>query len=220
MPKIKILYLCAIICSAAAARASVTVTANGVANLVLSSSGTVLTAGDLIRIGYFSSTANLGTSNSFSSLNSIFTPIGEGSADGDTLTETGVSGDTLEINNITGPGTGTFAGSFNTVSSSYLPTGTQLYMWVFNATSTASSTQWGIFDAPSWTFPPDPSFTTVTLSAPSVSVLRGSTVVMNGTTDYELANIPASVPEPSNLAAFGALAVFGSAFLLRRRSRT
>lgn len=213
----KIAILCGSFSVIAAAHASVTVGAAGVTNLALSSSGTALTAGDLIRIGYFSSTSLLGTDNKFSDLNSIFTPIGEGSSDGDSLTESGVSGDTMEINNF--GTTGGFFGQFNNVNSAYLPTGSQLYLWIFNATSTGAATQWGIFDAPSWTFPADPGTVTLNLGSASVSALRGSTVVMNGTTDYELANIPASVPEPSNLAAFGALAVFGSAFLLRRRTR-
>lgn len=210
----RIFIICASASFTVAAQAAVTINANSVANLALSSSGTALTAGDLIRIGFFSTTSNLGTSNSFSTLNSAFTPIGEGSADGDTLTETGNSGDTIDINNISGAGT--FAASFGNVNATYLPTGDQLYMWIFNSTSTSSATQWAIFDAPSWTFPASGGATTLSLSSPSISVLRGSTVVMNGTTDYELAN---TVPEPTNLAAFGALAVFGCAFLLRRRTR-
>src|ERR1700679_630261 len=125
----RILTLGACLCFAAGAKASVTIVAQALTpNEILTSSSTVLAIGDVVEIGFFSSTANLGTSNSLSALSSIFTPIGQGSADGDTLSESGVTGDTMEINNVEGGGT--FSGSFQTVSASYLTTGSLLYMWV------------------------------------------------------------------------------------------
>ena len=197
-----------------AAHATVTVGGNGVSNLVLSDSGTPLAAGDLVRLGYFSSTANLGTDNSFSDLNAIFTPIGEGIADAGTLTESGNSGNTLDINNFSST-PGAFYGSYGNVSSTYLPTGVQLYMWVLDTTSTNNVTQWAILDAPSWTFPADPGGVTMSLSSASISVIRGSTVVMNGTTDYELSAIP--VPEPATDALMAGTIVAAGTFLWRRR---
>lgn len=211
----KILISGAFACFAAAAQAQVTVNANGVENLVLSSSGTTLAAGDLVRLGYFSSTANLGTSNSFSILNSIFTAIGEGNANGGTLSENGNSGTTMDIDNYNGT-QGAFLGSFSGVSATYFgasDTGLQLYMWVFNSSDASSATQWGIFDAPSWTFPANLGTVTMSLGSSDISVIRGST----SGSDFELANIPASVPEPSSLASFGLVIVLGSALLRRRK---
>jgi hypothetical protein len=209
----KFLTLSALICMAGAARATVTIVAEGLTpNLVLSSSGTALADGDLVRIGYFSSTATLGTSNSLASLNSIFKAIGEGNSDGDTLNESGVTGDTIEINNYGGT-PGAFYGEFDNVSASYLQ-GDQLSMWVFNATTESAATQWGIFTSTGWEFPPDLSEVSVSLSSANISVLRGS----NDGSDFELANIPASVPEPASFEAMtGAIAI--GALALRRRKR-
>jgi hypothetical protein len=213
----KILTLAGFLCLAGAAHASVTIAANGVANLVLSSSGTTLAAGDLVRLGYFANTANLGTSNSYATLNAStnFFPIGEGIANAGTLTESGTSGGggtILAINNYGGT-QGAFLGSFGNVSATYLAPNTQLYMWVFNSTSASTATQWGIFDAPSWKFPGDPGSTTMSLGSPSVTAIRGTT---NGS-NFDLANIPASVPEPSAWAGIGSAIVLGCALLRRRR---
>jgi hypothetical protein len=208
----KSLILVALFGLSSLAHASVNIVAQALSpNLILSSSGTALAVGDVVEIGYFSSTTNLSTSNSYSSLSSIFTPIGQGSADSDTLSEPGVTGDTMEINNV--QGAGTFGGTFQNVSSTYLPAGSLLYMWVFNSTNPATATQWTILGDSTWIFPVDPSQANLSLSSSGITVYRGST----SSTDFELANIPASVPEPTSLAGLGSLLVLGSAAFIRRR---
>jgi len=185
---------------ASGAHAQITVSANGVSNLVLSATGGVLAQGDLVRLGFFSIPSVLGTDNSFSDLNSDFTAIGEGLANSGTLSQSNNSGNTMDINNFSS--SGTFLGSYQGVLGTYLPTGSQLYMWVFNSPTASSATQWGIFDAPSWLFPSDPGQVTMSLGSANISVLRGST---NGS-NFELAPIP--VPEPGTLPFLaGALAL-------------
>ena len=204
----RILILGAFVGFAAAAHATVTIVAQALSpNLILSSSGTDLAVGDLVRLGYFSSTSTLGTSNSYSSLNALFTAIGEGNADGDTLSENNVTGDTMEINNVQGGGT--FGGTFNNVSASYIPTGDLLYMWVFNSSSTSTATQWGIYGDSNWKFPADPNQVNLTLSSAGITVYRGAA----SGSDFELANIPASVPEPSVLGGLGMALVAGAAWV-------
>ncbi len=118
----------------------------------------------------------------------------------------------MAINNF-GSTAGAFLGEFDNVSSTYIGTGDQLYMWIFNATTTGSATQWGIFDAPSWTFPADPGQVTMSLGSSGVDAIRGST---DGS-DFELANIPASVPEPGTLSFIGGALVAGAVGLRRRK---
>ena len=205
----KILILTAFVCFVTAAHATVDIDANGVGNLVLSASGTDLAVGDLVRLGYFSSTGELGTDNTLSDLNSIFTPIGEGIVNAGTLTETGNSGQTVDINDISG--SGTFSGAFSGVSSTYLTTGAQLYMWVFNSSTASTATQWGIFDAPSWTFPADTGVANLSLSSSDIFIFRGSA---DGS-DFDLASV---IPEPSSMASVGSAMILGIAFLRRRRA--
>jgi hypothetical protein len=195
------------ICFAAAAHATVDIDANGISNLVLAANGTFLAQGDLVRLGYFSSTANLATDNSFADLNAVFTPIGEGLANSGTLTENNNSGQTMDINNVSGAGT--FGGAFSGISSTYLPTGTQLYMWVFNSSTASAATQWGIFDAPSWAFPADTGVTNLSLSSSNIFTFRGTA---NGP-NFDLSVIP----EPSTVATFAlGIGLAGIASLLRR----
>jgi len=220
----KIFILFATICFGAAAHAQISIIGAGTTNLVLSSSTTPLALGDIVEIGYFSNTANLGTDNTLSDLTSIFKPIGQGSADGDTLNQTNGSGnDTLVINNYGGV-TGAFEGQFNNVNAGYIPQGDLLYMWVFNSSNINTATEWGIFeDLPfsghtGWVVPASPGSVSVVLANSDVTAIRGGSTVINGTTDFTLANI-ATVPEPSTFASLVPILILGCAFLLRRRHR-
>jgi hypothetical protein len=196
---------------AIAGRANVVITAiSGTSNLVLSATGGILDQGDLVRLGFFSSTANLGTDNSFSDLNSIFTPIGEGLVGSGTLSQSGNGGNTMDINYASGMGT--FSGAFNGVSASYLPAGDQLFLWVFNSTDPNAATQWGIFDATSWTFPSNLGTANLSLSSPNITVFRGSVSGAN----FELGAIPA-VPEPrAGPLIMGALVLGGACWKGKR----
>jgi len=208
----KLPFVALFLAVAASSHASITVTANAVGSLLLSSSGTALASGDIVRIGYFNaSLATLETSNSFATLNSDFDPVGEGT-DGDTLTENGNATDTLDINDISG--NGSFAGQFNGITSSAIPAESLLYMWVFNSSSPSTATQWGIFYNPTnanWVFPADPGGAIVSLSS-AATALRGTA---NGS-NFELANI-AVVPEPTSIYLLAGGLVIG-ALALRRRA--
>lgn len=212
----KLLLLAPFVCFAGMAHAQVTVDANAAADLVLSSSGTPLALGDVIRVGYFPS-ADLSTvenSNSYSTLNGIFTAVGEGTpGSSGTLSETGTpvgNSNTLYINNYSST-SGAFLGNFTGVSSTLIPTGDLLYMWVFNSSNPATATQWGIFDDPSssnWEFPANLGTANLSMETAGITALRGTT---NGS-NYDLATVVV-VPEPASFSllagalAFGALAV-------------
>jgi hypothetical protein len=210
----KLSFIVAFVCCVSGVHASVTVNANAVGvNVLLNSSGVALPTGDIVRIGYFNaSLSTLQNSNSFSLLNSDFKALGEGNADGDTLTENNNATDTMDINGVAGAGS--FAGSFGNVSSSYLSTGSLLYMWVFNSATPSTASQWGIYYFPTssqWQFPSDPGVITMSLSS-SVTVVRGSSTGSG----FELANIPA-VPEPTTISLLASAVVMGGVALRRRK---
>ncbi len=114
--------------------------------------------------------------------------------------------------------TGAFYGTFSSVSN--LAAGDQLYMWIFNGTNPANATQWGVFygTGTAWDVPTAgfPGSTSISLTTANATPLRGSTVLINGTTDYELANIPASVPEPTSISLLAGALVMGGVALRRR----
>jgi len=202
----------ALLLGAAAADANVMISANGIGNLVLSATGGLLDQGDLVRIGFFSNTANLGVDNSFSDLNSVFIPIGEGLVDSGTLSQTGNTGNTMDVNDVAGAGT--FSGSYTGITPGYLTAGDQLFLWVFNSPDPNAATQWGIFDAPSWTFPSNPTLGSANLSfsSPDITVFRGSVDGAN----FDLDAI-AAVPEPGAGPLIGGALVLGAAYRTRKR---
>ncbi|MBK8091696.1 MAG: hypothetical protein IPK32_06850 [Verrucomicrobiaceae bacterium] len=94
------------------------------------------------------------TSSDYTMLNSLFTPLAEGVLGAGTLSQSGNPGSMVIVNDFMTPGG--FMAGFNNINSSYLPTGTQLYAWVFNSSSPITATEWGIFTASSgWFFPND-----------------------------------------------------------------
>jgi hypothetical protein len=196
--------------------------------LIESSSGTALAAGDVIRLGYFPSSdlSIVETSQSYATLNSIFTPYGEGTlpTTTGTLNESGGTSpvgnaNTMYVDNASST-TGAFTGTFLGISSTYIPSGDLLYMWVFNSSNPTSATQWGIFYDPTsteWEAPPAGSFNIVSTSDPGVTALQG-TGTSNSQSNFELVTV---VPEPggTSLLAGGmaCLAALGGIALRRRR---
>ena len=224
----KLLTFALFACAAAAAHGQVFINADnalGTQNLLLDSVGNPLPVGDIVRLGYFpmSDLAELETDTSYSDLNSIFIAFGEGNSGGGTLTETGYNGDpdaVIDDPSQYGSTPGTFGASFGGVSTSYasLTSTDQLFMWVFNSSTATSATEWGIYTSTDWTFPPATNGDAANLYlGDPVTIVRGTDTVVNGTTDFELANIPE--PNTSALACFGSLIAVGSGLLLRRRAR-
>jgi hypothetical protein len=216
----RLLIAAASLCFSVLAHAQVTVNANdsfGV--IILSSSGTKLAAGSSVRIGSIPSVdlAAFQSSNSYSTLNSFFTPIGEGtlpSVSG-TLSETGTpvgNSNTMFVNNGGGLNVaGSFLGSFS-VPAGYMTLNTPLYLWVFNSSDPSTATQWAVFGDASWTFPSNLGTASLTMTSSGINVIRGST---NGS-NYDLANIPA-VPEPTTISLLASAVVMGGVALRRRK---
>ena len=99
--------------------------------------------------------------------------------------------------------------------------GKTIYLWVFNGTSVANSTQMGIFQAtgasPAWTFPTNGggvgdsvTLATTSSSAPTISALGGA-----GSASSTQLVLSAAVPEPSTWVALVGAASFVA--MLRRR---
>lgn len=107
-----------------------------------------------------------------------------------------------------------FLGQFVFVDSMFdVPTGflygDQLYIWVFNASSGAVASAWGIFSSSLW-FVPQNDGDSATLSTGTVDqVIRGSSLATKG--NFALA----ATPEPGS----GMLAAAGVAMLALRRRR-
>lgn len=105
--------------------------------------------------------------------------------------------------------------------------GKTIYLWVFNGTSVANSTQMGIFQAtgasPAWTFPTNGggvgdtvTLATTSAGAPTISAVGGTgSVQSSGAGNLVLA--AASVPEPTTLVTLAGSAAF-LGMLRRRRS--
>jgi hypothetical protein len=204
------LILVALIGSASAATVSVTVSTFGAGSKLFADvNGVVLDVGSAVRVGYFDpkfgSLSALNTSNDYNQLNSLFVPLGEHVATDPSFPRGTVSGDdmgmyTMSINNpmnTATSATGVVFGSFVGVESTYIPTGVDLSVWVFNNADPTLATQWGIFSALNgWEFPAG--LGSSTLNTNEVDIIsRGS-----GTSGQLRL---AAVPEPSSLVMLVAL---------------
>jgi len=118
----------------------------------------------------------------------------------------------MDINDVSGAGT--FSGSYTGVTPGYLTAGDQLFLWVFNSPDPNTATQWGIFDATSWTFPSNPTLGTANLSfsSPGITVFRGSVDGSN----FDLDAI-AAVPEPGAGPLVAGALVVGAAYGMGKR---
>lgn len=190
---LSVLFLCA-----GPARAAVTITVNSNGGSPFAdSSGTLLTDGSIVRVGYFDlgSTSVLNTlqnSSTFSEIDALFTPLAEGLANAGTVNQSGATGQFLVINSL--PSTGAIFGSIQGISASYFTAGMDLSVWVFNHSSLLSATEWGIFSAttqPSanWGFPND-------LGASTLSTFEIDTVVRGQDTGSQFLLAPSTVPVP------------------------
>ncbi len=136
------------------------------------SAGAALPAGAIARIGSFNlSDAALASTSDYALLNAAFKPLAEGFASSGTTSQTNGAGTHLCVNGF--PSTGHIFGTVSGISSSYLATGTQLYVWVFDASTASSASQWGIFKASTWQVPPELGAQTLATSG-TVTALQGS----------------------------------------------
>jgi hypothetical protein len=194
----------------------VTATSNG-GPIYAEADGDLLLTGSLFRVGYFdlgsaSVLATLQASNDYGAVNSLFTPLAELVAGAGGVNQAGNTGSHLVINSQFA--SGQVFGQITGINSSYLPTLSDLSVWVFNGASAASSTQWGIYSA--W----DPMVTNNGWEFPADSGLESLkttevNMVVRGTQDVPSNQLRLSViPEPS-----GVMLVAASACLLVARRR-
>jgi hypothetical protein len=140
------------------------------------SSGSALPAGCCIRIGSFflpdaTRDATLAATKDFNQLRTWFKPLAEGISGSGSVEQSGSANGQLRTNDYPLPGE--VLGMISGISSSYVTTGTQLYVWVFDAATPEAAQQWGIFKADTWTVPPSlGSQSLATTSA--VTALHGS----------------------------------------------
>lgn len=164
-------------------------------NIVISSSGGKrfattaggnLPAGAAVRIGTFNlppatRDQTLRTTFDYSQLMAWFKPLAEGEIGGGTASQTAGAGTVLRSNGF--PAAGDIFGSITGISSSYLPPGAQLYVWVFDNAAPDACEQWGIFTSPGWIAPQELGTQTLSTTA-AVEALHGaatsSQLLLNG----------------------------------------
>lgn len=200
--------------TAPAATVSITLNSNA-GPWYTSSGGALLPFGSVIRVGFFdlanpATLAILQASNDLATVDSFFTPLAEGEVNGGSVTQTGAPGQQIIVNNSFGAGHA--FGQITGIESTYLTTGADLAVWVFNSSTPAAATEWGIFSATSgWDFPNGLGSETISTSEIN-QVVRGTADLGNNA--YQLASI-APVPEPGS----GLAVLLGIGFMLRRRRR-
>ncbi len=188
---------------------------DGFTGRFLTSTGTALPFGSLVRVGSFDlSGANLATiqtSSDFQLLDALFTPLAEGITDSGTIDQASTTGSTLIVNDFGSSGSGNTFGQITGTAASYIAPDTTLYFWILNSSDTASATEWAIAGSTSDFFeiPTEPATTTLTARDADI-ILRGSKVgddLLLGPVDI--------IPEPSTALA----ASLGCLLLLGRRRR-
>ncbi|MFN0130164.1 MAG: PEP-CTERM sorting domain-containing protein [Verrucomicrobiales bacterium] len=122
--------------------AAISVTGNnlgGSGRILADAAGTPLPAGSLIRVGFFNDpVADIAviSGTDFSSIDQLFKSLGEGVANSGTLTDGSLAAGV--------PTAGRFSFTISGAEQSYLPPNKLMFLWVFNASSAASATQWAL----------------------------------------------------------------------------
>lgn len=190
----------------------------GSGRILADAAGTPLPAGSLVRVGFFNDpVADIAviSGTDFSSIDQLFKSLGEGVVNSGTVTEGALA--------VTA--SGRFSFTVSGAEQSYLPPDKLMFLWVFNASSAASATQWALFtnddsndgDLP-WLskldIPAVPTSGDVVLPASQAQVDDASDVITGSIVGNQLRL--EVIPEPS-LAAL-CLSAAGALVLRRRRS--
>lgn len=154
------------------------------------SKGKALPAGCTIRVGTFNlpdatRDQTLSTTTDLNQLKSWFKPLAEGATGSGEPQQIAGSGNLLRTNDF--PAAGEVFGTVSEINATYMPTGTKLYVWVFDAADMQQASQSGIFTAATWTAPPALGTTAISTSA-TVQALQGETM----TSQLRLAPVAAS----------------------------
>jgi hypothetical protein len=194
------------------ATVSITISSNS-GPCYTTSTDQLLTAGSIVRVGYFNWTDSgvrsiLSTSNDYSALNALFTPLAESTPNAGSVFQSGAPGQNIVINDQFEAGH--VFGQITGIESTYLPTNTDLVLWVFNSSVASSATEWGIFTTSSgWEFPAAlGSQTLSSIEVEEANIIRGS---FNSVDNHLRLAV---VPEPSGL-----LLLLSTALVVSRRRR-
>lgn len=186
--------------------------------------GTPLADGSIVRVGTFqdgltTNRTTLETSNNFSELDALFTPLAEGILNAGVRLQTPTilpidptGALTVNSGDLGAPGGSMFM-TVSGYSNSYLALGSQLYLWAFNTgdLGNVQSGDWGIFASegnPLWLLPGEDVLDTTTLSGSAafspflLTALRGSVDTGGG---MALLNAPVPEPTPAFLGIISAL---------------
>lgn len=211
---IRLFLLSLLLLLALPSRAEVTITVNSNGGSPFcDAGGMLLNTGCIVRVGFFDFAApgnllTLQTSNDFSVVDALFTPLGEGIAGAGNIYQAGSLTNYLIINGMYG--SGEIFGQITGIDPSYFAAGTDLALWVYNNATPEAASEWGIFTATTrpndnWDFPNDHGNSTLSTFEIDI-VIRGN----NTGLQFQLS----PVPEPSGLLI---LLAAGGVLLRRRR---
>ena len=184
------LFLCLATLTVSAVQAgTVTLTSVGERQFT-DASGNALPAGSTIRVGTFdlpeaTRDQTLSTTTDLNQLKAWFKPLAEGIAGAGNAQQLAGSGNVLRANDF--PASGEVFGTVSEINAAYIPTGTKLYVWVFDAPNIQQATQNGIFTAGTWTAPPSLGSTAISTGG-AIQALQGEVL----TEQLRLAPVTAS----------------------------